>query len=182
MHRNCLGCKGVPALPKHVGHTGWAATVPLLLPAALVQGGELGPCRDPLPVGLGLACLCATAPALQPRSAGSLAAPLSTALPSPWLPGCNLSAPLAWEMPGAWLGLAAAADPAASAAMPFPSPGGLRPCQGSPLPATCFSARPGGWPAGTAQHKGLVGHSAGVKGTHAPAGKLVGSSDKGNGV
>lgn len=41
MHRDCLGCKGVSARPKHVGHAGWVATVSSLLADTLGQGGEL---------------------------------------------------------------------------------------------------------------------------------------------
>lgn len=177
-HRNCLGCKGVPALPVHVGHAGWMVTVPLLLAATLVQGGELSPLRDPLPVGLGLPCLCALVPALQPHGAGSLAAPLGTALPWPWLSGYNLSAPLAREMPGAWLGLAVAADPAASAAMPFPSPGGAALAGTQPPPSHVLLCP--GW--GMACRHGSLQGAGGVKGPRAPTGKLVGSSSKCSGV
>lgn len=143
-HRGCLGCRGVPALcvTRRVGaHPG---------------------AGDPLPRQLGLAGLCATAPALQPRCAISLAALLDTALPSPWLPRCSLSAPLTREMPGAELGLAAAAGTEVLVAMASPSPARPCPCQGRPLPSlgTACSVAPCQW---------LLGHSAGLR---APAHQL----------
>lgn len=176
-----MGCKGVPAFPERVGHEGWVATVPLLLLAILVQGGQLGPCRDPLPRGIWADfSLCHGIGSPAPRcqqpcsparhsSALTLAARLQ-AVSTACLGNARRMAALGGSRPS---GVRSHA---------ITQPRGLCPCQGSPLPATCSSAQTGGWPASVADCKGLVGHSAGVKGTHAPAGKLVGSSDKCNGV
>lgn len=132
-HRRSLGCKGVPALPKQ-GRVGGCSVV--TTPSSTGAGRTARPLQGPpAQGGLGLACLCAMVPGLRPHGAASLAAPLGTALPSPWLLGCNLSAPLGLETPGAGLGLAVVAEPAAFAAMLFPSPRGLCPCQGSPHPS-----------------------------------------------
>jgi len=156
-----------------VWDAGWAAVAPSLLAATPVLGGELGPPQGPPPGGLGLAC--AAGLALQPRRAGSLAAPLGAALPSPWLPGCNLPALLhgwAQRQPLTqrcqWPGH-------------LPAPGGCVPVRAAP-PTVCSSAQPGGWPASTARCKGLEECSAGVMGSRAPVGKLVGSSDKCHGM